>query len=399
MSPSMGARRALAVAAVAVAASCTNFDREDRVHDMRVLAIKTEPPEILYSPLYLTAASQRPPGFPLPTVDVKVQVFAFDPRGGHITTSFQLCPEGSGDSTCRLYDPAHDIASEPAAARADVAAALTPVTNDEVIAPDAEPVGHIEHADYTVQFTPHIIDFVIPDDANGNPQPSIFPLLPRFVFEARNHDVVDQKDVLSERAFKRMPISLDLTSPDLPPDVVANLARSLGIELCTAPIPDAVFDRQGRADCLLTRTANQNPTFAGFHIEPDASKLTEGTADTAAVSVELGIGSLLRADPGAQIALTPVFAPNTVERYQVVSFDIQTSKIILLNRVEDIACNWYSTRGDIGTTLTALQLGPSLGTTWSLPADAVSGERDSLYLVILDQRGGTALGEITVEYR
>src|SRR4051812_10926627 len=51
---------------------CTNFPREDRVEDTRVLAIKTEPAEILYSPLFLTPASQRPPGFPLPSVDVNV---------------------------------------------------------------------------------------------------------------------------------------------------------------------------------------------------------------------------------------------------------------------------------------------------------------------------------------
>jgi hypothetical protein len=95
-----------------------------------------------------------------------------------------------------------------------------------------------------------------------------------------------------------------------------------------------------------------------------------------------------------------MFAPGAVERYQVLSFDIEASRITILNRVEDLACNWYSTRGPTSNTLTSLQFTRErLGVLWQLPADAVSGERDSLVLVVLDQRGGTAVAEVTVTYR
>ncbi len=394
----MRALTSLAVAAATLGAgACTNFDREDRIEDMRVLAVRMEPPELLYSPLFLQPAAQRPPGFPLPTVDVAVEVFAFDPRGGTARTSLQLCPNDAEDNSCRVYDPAEDLAAEPETARAELAALLTPVVTEAAIAADATPVGRVLPATTTWHITPAVMDFFINDDERGNPIPSIFPITPRLVVDAKNLDITDAAEVQKERAFKRLPISIDLTSPDLPPDVTADLAQGLGITLCNAPIPDEEFALQGRAACLERRLPNNNPVLRGFVFEPDPLVLREGYVSD--VEPELGVGSLLAADPGALIAVTPVFSPDASEQYQVISFDIEASKVILLNRVEDLACTWYSTRGDVSDSLTALQRGDALGITWRLPFDAQPGERDSMVLVVLDQRGGTAVGEITVEYR
>jgi hypothetical protein len=387
--------RSVSCAAALLVLGCTNFDREDRVEDMRVLAVRTEPAEILYSPLHLVSPAERPPFFPLPTVDVQVEVFAFDPRGGRTSLSVQMCPEGAGDSTCRLYDPEEDINKEPERARDAVREVLTPRRVESTIGDDVTPVGRLLPAMFDYTFSPAVIDFFIRDDDDGNPIPSIFPLLPRFVVQAENLDQ-SAPEVVKERAFKRIPVVLDLTSPDLPPEVSADLARALGITLCDARIPDDEFIDQTRARCLERRQPNQNPPFTGFKIEPDPLALAEGVITDAP---DLAAGALLAADPGAVIALTPTFLEGAVERYQVISFDIEASQLFILNRVEDLACTWYSTRGEISDTLTALQFGKSLGMTWTLPQSAATGERDSLYLVILDQRGGVAVGEITVVYR
>lgn len=407
------------------ASGCTNFDREDRIEDMRVLAIKTEPAEILYSPFFLTPAEERPPVLPLPTVDVEVEVFAFDPRpapeealaadeeprGGRTSLSRQLCPEGAGDTTCRLYDLEADLAAEPAAVRDELRALLSPVVVEDVITAEELPLGRLQPDTFTWSFTPPVIDFFIPDASDGNPIPSIFPLLPRVVVEATNLDVAAQNDergpsvaredleVETERAFKRIPVALDLTSPDLPPDVAADFARSLGFELCTEPIAPDVHDQQGRASCLAPRVPNANPPLVGFFLEADAAELTPGMVTTDAVPPDLGLGSLLRASPGAVITVTPVFLPGPAERYQVVSFDVEASRVTLLNRVEDLACDWYTTRGNVSSSRTALQFRDELGVSWQLPTNVSAGERDSLVLVVLDQRGGTAVAEITVEYR
>ena len=42
---------------------------------------------------------------------------------------------------------------------------------------------------------------------------------------------------------------------------------------------------------------------------------------------------------------------------------------------------------------------PPMTLVWSLPTDAKTGERDSLVMVTNDQRGGTNVVEVTVEYR
>lgn len=388
---------AATVASISLGSGCTDFDREDRIEDMRVLAVRMDPPEILYSPLFLTPAAQRPPGFPLPTVDVQLEVFAFDPRGGTVRTSVQLCPDGAGDSACRLYDPAEDLAAEPPEARAQIAALLEPQVTESDIEANATPVGRVLPATTTWSITPALMDFFIADDSRGNPIPSIFPLLPRVAVEARNLSITDAAAVQKERAYKRLPIALDLTSPDLPPEVTADLASGLGITLCSEPIPDEEFALQGRAECLERRLPNHNPGLLGFKFEPDPENLTAGYLS--GVAPDLGVGSLLRTDPGAAIAITPVFTADAAEQYQVVSFDIEASKIILLNRIEDLACTWYSTRGDLTDSMTALQRGDTLGVAWQLPFEAESGERDSLVMVVLDQRGGTAVAEITVEYR
>jgi hypothetical protein len=385
--------------------ACTNFDREDRIEDMRVLAMKAEPAEVLFSPLFLTPASQRPPGFPLPTVDVRMEAFAFDPRGGRTEVTTQLCPEGAGDSTCRLYDVEADLAAEPAENRDELRALLTPVKTQDEVTADELPLGRVSPAVRTFTFSPAVIDFFIPDDADGNPVPSIFPELPRVVYEAKNLDVVDEDPnddvppVTKERAFKRIPVGLDLTSSNLPPDVAADFARAFGFELCTAPISEAEYEEQGRASCLERRVPNANPGLRGFFLEADPEDITKGLLTTNDVPPDLGLGSLLIANPGDRVTVTPVFMPGSEERYQVVSFDIEASKVILLNRIEDIVCEWYSTRGDVSSTQTALQFNDGLGVTWQLPSDAKSGEKDTMLLVVLDQRGGTAVAEITVEYR
>jgi hypothetical protein len=115
---------------------------------------------------------------------------------------------------------------------------------------------------------------------------------------------------------------------------------------------------------------------------------------------DLGVGSLLRASPGGTIALTPMWEAGAVERYQVISFDIAASKLTIENRVEDMACTWYVSRGFLNRGQTALEFTDDrLGTIWSLPTDAKTGERDSLVMVANDQRGGTNVVEVTVEYR
>jgi hypothetical protein len=388
----------------ALGTACVNFDREEQIEDVRVLAVKTEPAEVLFSPLYLTPPERRPP-IPLPSTDITVEVFAFDPRGGLVRTSVAACPEGAGDSSCRLYDKDADpdFAALVEPARSEVAALLTPVVVEAEIDPAATPVGRTAPSTFQFTLTPGAIDFFQPKDANGQNAPSIFPLLPRFTVAVENLTArAAGEAVVAERAFKRLPLTLDLADPTLPAEFLADLGRAIGVELCGTTIPTDDTFVQGRAACLYGRGPNANPPLTGFVLEPTDVLDVEEALATGMVELPptLGLGSLLRADAGTAIALTPVWGPGAAERYQVLSFDIDSSKLVVENRVEDLACQWFVTRGTVARTQTALEFTRDrLGNVWTLPTDAVAGERDSLVLIALDQRGGTAVAEVTVEYR
>lgn len=389
-----------AVAVALLASSCLDFPREDRIEDTRVLAIRTEPAEIMYSPLHLFAPAERPP-LPLPTIDVEVEVWAFDPRGGAITRTMQLCPEGvrvgaSGDPTCKRVDPDVFVDREPVDVQDEIAAVYLPRAGAVDVDVDVVgPAGLVPGFRETYAFTPAVIDSIIEDDEEGTPIPSIFPLLPRFAVEVEN---TSQPAVNEERAFKRLPLNLDLASPDLPAGFGADLAEALGFSICDAPIPAPGEEFvEGEAPCLHPRAPNANPDLVGFEITLNGeNKLDEYTfADEAPVPRV----ALIRADAGARLTIEPVFRADSVENYQIVSFDIEESRVLLVNRVEDTALNWYTTDGDVSSSLTALQLDHEVGVDWNLATDKEPGERDTLVVVVQDQRGGSAVGTITVEYR
>ena len=259
---------------------------------------------------------------------------------------------------------------------------------------------------YTI--SPGAIDFFQPKNANGENVPSIFPLLPRFAVQVNNVDAEEAGEaVFKERAFKRLPLGLDLTDPTLPASFLQDLSRAVGVSLCDGNFPDPVDADgdgvddvyvEGNADCLFPRVANNNPGLKGLRFESSKvpEEFTQGMLEG---DVDVGLGSVLRVKAGGQVALTPVWDAGVVERYQVISFDIEKSELVILNRVEDMACSWYATHGSVSAGLTSLQFNDDrLGVLWTLPTEIESGQRDSLVLVVLDQRGGTAVAEVTVVY-
>lgn len=378
--------------ACALFGACTNFDREDRIEDLRVLAVRTEPAEILYNPLYaFTRPDERPPGLELPGVDMQVEVFAVEPRGGLVRSEVRLCPDGN--FACVDFDPSHlfaDLGGEP---RIDLEEAYLPRAAETDVDLERDPAGQLPGLRFDWRFTEAVIDSIVPRTAGGDPIPSFFPELPRFAIdlESKAH-----AEVTRETAFKRVPVGVDLWDPSLPPEFRDTLSVALGIQLCDERVPDEEYV-EGRTDCVEPRGPNQNPALIGFDVlapdeEPEDGVRTAETSD-------LGLSSVLSVPRGGVVSLMPVFAPGTLERYQVLSFDIEASTLTIENRREDLALSWYTTRGDaFGET--SLQFGGHFGVDWSLPFSGIEpGERDVLVLVARDQRGGTAVARVTVEYR
>ncbi len=396
-------RRALYVVVAAALSltgvGCADFDREDRIEDLRVLAVRTEPAEILYHPFYaLLPPADRPPVLTLPSYDVDVEVYAFDPRGGAILSTTQLCPVGAG--ACLDFDVGDVLAREPDSAEGALRDVHAPKESELTLEPageSGEPTGRIEGLRYAYTFTPPVIDSIIPNTTAGQPIPSFFPELPLFVVDVQNQSVAD---VPRETAYKRLPVQLDVAHPDLPDGFLDTFGQILGITYCDAVIPDEEFV-EGRTDCVEPRGRNENPGLLGFDMDDDdeLAGLEDEGVRFAELS-DLGPSSLLRVPRGGHVNLTPVFPPGDRQHYQVLSFDIETSALFAENRWEDYVVSWYTTRGDVSNPQTETLFSGRLGVTWQLPsADVESGQRDTIVAVVRDQRGGTTVGKVVVEYR
>ncbi|MFZ9887856.1 MAG: hypothetical protein ACO3JL_10165 [Myxococcota bacterium] len=377
---------------------CSDLDREDRLEDLRILAVRTEPAEILFHPFHaLVAPEQRPPFLTLPSYDVDVEVFAYDPRGGEVETMTQLCPEEQG--VCIGFDPDAALAAAPESLREELRAVYEPRAAALPIASlddSGDPAGRISLRQ-SYRFTPAVIDSFIPKTESGAPIPSFFPELPRVVIDVQNPGAAD---VTRETGYKRIPVGFDVAHPDLPDGFLDTFGQALGIRFCDAVIPDELFS-EGPTDCVEPRGPNQNPTLVGFDLDRDDElPLIDNEGVRFADVSDLGPRSLLRVPRGGEVHLTPVFAVGDREHYQVLKFGVETQELFLENRWEDYVVSWYSTRGDVSRDVSDVQFFGRLGLTWQLPFDGVlPGERDTLVAIARDQRGGTAVGHIVVEYR
>lgn len=360
--------------------ACTNFDREDRLEDLRVLAVRTEPAELFVSPLYLLPTGARPP---LPSADVRMEVFAYDPRGGNVVVTSRLCTREEG--RC--------IAEIPEDDRSSLAGIHTPSRiEQEVDNLDTDPTGRIRGLDYPFEFTENDIASFMP-----------FGIFSEYVYLAMDVDNPNQDIVARESAFKRFPVSLNLWDPSTPPELRASLVeqlqRSFGVALCDERVPDDEY-QEGPTTCVEPREANENPSLLGFRILEADERPADGVLTTDEASPDVGVRSLLRVSRGATLRVEPIFAPGVRERYQIIGYTIEDSALFIENRLEDTVASWYSTAGNVSTGQSTLQFDGNLAISWALPQTGIAaGQRDSLIVVIRDQRGGAAVGQITVEYR
>jgi len=435
---------------------CLDLDEQSLVHDLRILAIKTEPAELLLDASYALGdlgggapggggvpGGGAPGGGALPTADgftVDIEVFAYDPRGGLVTMSSFLCPDGV-DSTCVGYDAQTEVLDdvEDLDERAERAALFLPsVSVAEVDQTDEHPIGRAPLPQLTWEMTPSVIS-ALTANAFGSAAVGVETIEPRIVVELNS---TAQGGVGHATAFKRIPMVWDLHDPALGTSVNAALSP-YDIELCPDDTP--TFEEEGTAPCARRRQPNRNPVLLGFDIVDEIAAAAAGDELPPVRESEepqLGPNPTLLVEAGGILTLRPVFAPGSVERYQVIVSDPGTEEIFVQDRFEDFAAHWFVTRGAAELLTQSWESdfsgGPgggddeaaSLDVRWQLPtANELRGEetesgglsfgppvlrgeqpgedgdgdvpeaRDSLVVVIKDQRGGIAVGQVTVEYR
>lgn len=403
------------VALVLGLGSCVEFDREDQVTDLRILAVQLDTPEVLYSPLLVFGPS--PGGGAL--TEVAVDVIAADPRGGTLKVSLRLCPEVAGDDACDDFDDgAVDelVASLPEVDRAQALLALHPADLSIDVGSNADGVVvasavGLTHARFTVALPQSLLRALLPAGPDGAPRISLTAAFPRFVVAVENPGATG---VAREVAIKRLSLTLDTSDPALPAAAIAPLLTAFGLEACSAEA-EARPPIEGVADCLRAPRANENPELIGFVFDrddaPDGGVFTDEDSDGDGIAdfpADVGIHSIVRVRPGDDFRIDPVITAASFAPYQGFRLDVESGTQILENRREDLALEWFSTTGDVGNATTSQQGGfggggggdsARLGTTFTSRIDASPGDLDSIVVVLHDQRGGVAIGQIDVEYR
>jgi hypothetical protein len=430
---------------------CLDLDEQFLVHDLRILAVKTEPAELVLDSAYAGAAligglpgGPGGPGggggLPLPEPEgftVDIEVFAYDPRGGLVTLSTSLCPD-SVDSTCVGWDPHEEVLDpiEDEEERDEREALFLPSeTTAEIKDLDVDPIGRAPLPTLTWEMTPSVIS-ALTANAFGSAAVGVETIEPRVVIELDS----DQPDgVTHTEAFKRIPLIWDLHDPALEATVNAALAP-YDVDLC--PTDQPTFEEEGPAPCARVREPNQNPVLLGFDIVDELAEEEEADPDNPRPAVregtdpQLGPNPTILVEPGGVLRIRPVFAPGSIERYQVIVNDPNTNVTTVEDRFEDFAAHWFVTRGTVEllTQGWTSEVGPpgqppiaDLDGRWELPSRSeiagveteesgfpfggppgggpgddddvdIPEARDAVVVVIKDQRGGTAVGQIIVEY-
>lgn len=431
-------------------AGCVPLDDPGLLHDLRVLAVVTEPAELALPPVFFDESIfLENDAFPLAVVDI--DVFAFEPRGGVVEMTTRTCPAPTVDDAngCEGFDAASAYPSLVDRGAFDAFFA-THTAGASTLAPRADPAGRIpfsrESRAVSFAVAHHLFraaDGGSGDDnkgvfaelsestgTSGNPSgrrfnfsglralniPFLTPILPRFDVTVVN-DARLPHEVSAEHAYKRMPMFIDLFIPlpspfaELRDEIVVEIESALGVPFCdpsTLVLPDAVkVNSEGELvdvdenlleiqlgpwHCLFPRRANQNPTLQGILLlrdaKPDKPIIGEGSVTPIA---EVG------ARRGDAISLAPTFFTYP-ELHQTLSWDLEAERIVVRNVIEDYVVDFAVTGGVLERAQTIPVVDNGLGITWLLPRDREIGSRDTVVMVVRDQRGGTGVGIVTVIY-
>jgi hypothetical protein len=405
-----------------VVSACSDLGVPERIEDLRVLALKTEPPDLTLSTFLL---SDEPEFIGLASTGyARVQALVVEPRGGRVHMELRACPKmpspfasvdfgealpdgttGPGvddNSATPLGCEGFDLEAETAELDEQAAAEFQRTWGSEEREADSlatlDAVGRVPDLVADRFFDPAPLKAML-DEATpeGMAMPLLWPHI-EFEIEATSLDHRASEGARYERAFKRLPVLPQLDDPLVAAAWAEGLAGQTGLQPCEdLPADEAQLlaaASQG-FDCIVPPRRNQNPAITGWELAPIAPP--PGIRVDA--SPEILRGATIIASPGDVLHLTPTTAPGNAldaiyQTYQVT----QSGEWQVNTRIEDPVASYFVTRGQLTTSRTTVWINETLGLSWTLPAEARAGEQDGIVVVVRDQRGGTDFATLTILY-
>ncbi len=334
---SSGARLLVAaqVGLVLVLAGClesSDFDRPTEVVDLRVLALRLEPPEI-----------EMPLSEHADPIPVGISALVATPDSGTLQWNMRMCSSATSRG-CKGEEEG-GVLEHVSSGEVEI-----PSSHGEV--PEIVLEGEIS---FSVEMIQELLEATLLDGLGG-----IRPVLD---LEVRSGDY-------SERALKRLQISF--------PDIAYRLLMAeVGIPIC---------DERGLPEGCLeyrARVPNANPA-----IEDIAYRrvLQDGSLSDPEPIPEDGP---LLVSSGEQVWLVPQAADGSSESYQTLFVDFETHEVRLEDREEILIWSWFATAGRLGRARTEETRTRGEQNLWTAQESAPRSQGDVwIWLVLRDNRGG-----------
>ncbi len=305
------------VGLVGMGAGClgADFDSPQEVKDLRVLAIRLDPPEVEL-PLDPAAAP----------AEVQVEVLVADPARGEVHLEVRGCRHAAARGCEAVAEGEPSL--EPLEALL-VAQLTLPA------APEPPAAVHRE----TRTLPAETLQALVFPPGGGVSLAGARPVFEVFAAGAGGEEV----------AFKRLQIGF--------PDVLFRaILDEAGLSICDAQgLPDGCVPYR-------TRRPNENPVLEGLEYRLE-------TEDDEAFR-PVPAAAPLRVASGAPVVLRPEVASGSAEAYQTVAIDFETRTVHLEDREEFLVFSWYATGGrlDFGETEAERTLG--IENRWVAPSAA-----------------------------
>lgn len=333
---------------VTLAACVDDLPRASEVEDMRVLAIRADPPELLYD----EPVEQS----------VTFEALVVDPRGGTVQATWRFCPVESEDS-CLDYEALRAQADENQRAALDAA-------YDQALTVDAGPSNSADGAvsEYDVPaFTAGVSAAVVRYHLENS--------LLGFGVGAWPTAVLDLAgDGGSLRSQKRLVLNIrdfGLFEPVL--------EQELGVVVC----PESGEQPEG---CLAirARTPNRNPTLTGIEIA--RGERADGAFEALSGPLSIQVDESVR--------ILPTLSADSEEPYERIVSDLQESTIFVEKAQESVSVSWFCSNGELGDDRTWPQYTKTLDTEYTAPSEPGSA---AIWMVARDGRGGVDWQRLDVE--
>lgn len=373
----------LVLHAAGIIACSSGLDSVKEVKDLRLLAIRAEPPEVLLDG-------------PMP-FDVQFDALVLDPRGGEVSYRWSFCPLAT-DTACMDYDTKRDESEERLLEMAKDSGGL--FAEDDV----TNVMNLIDgmHDTELIGTALPLVEVQTPEPLYWWSERGVWPYsVPRFTFNAPPElylfhlfdnglggglgawpSAILELSKGSETilAYKRMVLGIQ----DLGP-FAEQVAAQFGATICPAgETPDTV------PDCILLkpRVANSNPVFERVQFAYGDSAIAE--FHDIPMSWDGDVSGTLHIPIGESIRLLPHFTEESLEEFQMLRLDINARKVEVQDRVEEMSVSWFATYGEVQDQLTWPKFTKTLDTVYEAPDEVPEGERDTVWMVARDQRGGIA---------